>query len=240
MLIAQVQKKRNAPKGKSAAVEPKKPRQPAKPSGPRVQLPTVRCLLAGSHVWVVCCRASVRSSITRIAAFCLSLRAAQTADISSKAAVASRSAMAKSNTSKKSSKDGAETTSDSDDSVVDPHGLDSAVATRGNDEFGRSVELLTVTITQMPLGIGFCTTPGPQYLAVHRFNPDQQTGLPLQAERSGVLCLDQLVVVGDIEVQPFEFENVVKLLQSGVLPMRLQFLRTTPHRASVRQRPPVA
>ncbi len=58
---------------------------------------------------------------------------------------------------------------------------------RGLDEFGRSVELRAVAIAQMPLGIGFCTTRGPQYLAVHRFNRDQQTGQALEAERSGVL-----------------------------------------------------
>jgi hypothetical protein len=112
---------------------------------------------------------------------------------------------------------------------------ESAPGCRSVDEFGRSVELLTVTITHRPLGIGFHAKPGPEYLAIHHFNPDMQTGQPYQAERSGVLRKgDQLVVVGDIEVQPLAWTNVVKLLTAGLLPMRLQFLRTTTHITSVR------
>ena len=119
---------------------------------------------------------------------------------------------------------------DSDDEIDE-----SAVGRRSVDEFGRSVELLTVTITQLPLGIGFHAKPGPEYLAIHHFNPDVLTGQPLQAERSGVLRNgDQLVVVGDIEVQPLAWANVVTLLKAGLLPMRLQFLRTTTHITSVR------
>ena len=105
----------------------------------------------------------------------------------------------------------------------------------GVDEFARSVKLLTVTITQMPLGIGFDTRGGPQYLAIHHFNVGPN-GEPRQAELSGKLQPgDQLVIVGKIEVQPLKFTEVVNLLTSSPLPLRLQFLRTTTFHLSVRE-----
>eukprot|EP00750_Incisomonas_marina_P007847 INCI15063.1.p1 GENE.INCI15063.1~~INCI15063.1.p1 ORF type:complete len:500 (+),score=72.25 INCI15063.1:368-1867(+) len=100
------------------------------------------------------------------------------------------------------------------------------------DEFGRQVKLITVTITKMPLGIGFDTRGGSRYLAIHHFNAGHD-GAPGPAQRSGHLKIgDQLVVVGDTEVQAMKFVDVVQMLTAMPVPLRLQFLRTSPHFSS--------
>ncbi len=50
--------------------------------------------------------------------------------------------------------------------------------------------MLTIMVTQLPLGIGFNVQDGDAFLAVHHFNRDPQ-GRPWQIEASG------LIKVGD-------------------------------------------
>ena len=92
------------------------------------------------------------------------------------------------------------------------------------DEFERPIKLQNVTITQLPLGIGFDTRSGPHYLSIHHFNPGRDGKMKFAQRLLEVG--DQLVVVGDTEVQNLPFASVVKLLKETPIPMRLQFLRT--------------
>lgn len=146
----------------------------------------------------------------------------------SKATAAKSKAKGKTKTKKKAVKRKAsidDTESESDDN---------AGAQLRADEFGRQVKLISVTITKMPLGIAFDTRGGSRYLAIHRFNPGHD-GAPGPAQSSGHLKIgDQLVVVGDTEVQGMKFVDVVQMLTSKPVPLRLQFLRTSPHFLSVR------
>ena len=93
--------------------------------------------------------------------------------------------------------------------------------------------LVTLTVTTKPLGIAFSGHPGENFLSVMKFNRAGD-GSMRQPEASGKVHVgDQLVVVGDKEVQGLQIGDVVKLLKISALPLRLQFIRVIKHRATV-------